>query len=184
MVLCFKKPLSVVGLGPLLPSAFSVLKIKMGQKKWRVSRLIIKSEDLISFKSILWETATHQCQLCLLLESIIFLKSYLILWKCNLYNINCKQTKNCKHKYKVCTFPWHDSVNRQQQHDPNRFVQERYGSGSILTPELVPPTPYHGKYTLLFGISFAENLQYARTVSTTFGRAKKRPVITGIKSAP
>ena len=92
MVLCFKKPLSVVGLGPLLPSAFSVLKIKMGQKKWRVSRLIIKSEDLISFKSILWETATHQCQLCLLLESIIFLKSYLILWKCNLYNIKCKQT--------------------------------------------------------------------------------------------
>ena len=92
MVLCFKKPLSVVGLGPLLPSAFSVLKIKMGQKKWRVSRLTIKSEDLISFKSILWETATHQCQLCLLLESIIFLKSYLILWKCNLYNIKCKQT--------------------------------------------------------------------------------------------
>ena len=32
-----------------------------------------------------------QCQLCLLLESIIFLKSYLILWKCNLYNIKCKQ---------------------------------------------------------------------------------------------
>ena len=92
VILCFKKPLSVVGLGSLLPSAFSVLKIKMGQKKWRVSRLIIKSEDLISFKSILWETATHQCQLCLLLESIIFLKSYLILWKCNLYNIKCKQT--------------------------------------------------------------------------------------------
>ena len=92
VVLCFLKPLSVVGLGPLLPSAFSVLKIKMGQKKWRVSRLIIKSEDLISFKSILWETATHQCQLCLLLESNIFLKSYLILWKCNLYNIKCKQT--------------------------------------------------------------------------------------------
>lgn len=92
MVLCFKKPLSVVGLGPLLPSVFSVLKIKMGQKKWRVSRLIIKSEDLISFKSILWETATHQCQLCLLLENIIFLKSDLFLWKCNLYNIKCKQT--------------------------------------------------------------------------------------------
>ena len=91
-VLCFKMPILLVGLGPLLPSAFSVLKIKMGQKKWRVSRLIIKSEDLISFKSILWETATHQCQLCLLLESIIFLKSYLILWKCNLYNIKCKQT--------------------------------------------------------------------------------------------
>ena len=90
-VLCFKKPLSL-GLWPLLPSAFLVLKIKMGQKKWRVSRLIIKSEDLISFKSILWETATHHCQLCLLLESIIFLKSYLILWKCNLYNIKCKQT--------------------------------------------------------------------------------------------
>ena len=91
-VLCFKKPLPLVGLRHLLPSAFSVLKIKIGQKKWRVWRLIIKSEDLISFKSILWETATHQCQLCLLLESIIFLKSYLILWKCNLYNMKCKQT--------------------------------------------------------------------------------------------
>ena len=90
--LVLQKAVSVVGLGPLLPSAFSVLKIKMGQKKWRVSRLIIKSEDLISFKSILWETATHPCQLCLLLESIIFLKNYLILWKCNLYNIKCKQT--------------------------------------------------------------------------------------------
>ena len=81
-----------MGLRPLLPSVVSVVKLKIGQIKWGVSRFIIKSGDLISFKSILWETATHQCQLCLLLESIIFLKSYLILWKCNLYNIKCKQT--------------------------------------------------------------------------------------------
>ena len=92
MVLCFEKLLWFMGLGPPLHGQFLILKIKMEKKKWWVSKLIIKSEDLISYKSILWETATHQCQLCLLLESIIFLKSYLILWKCNLYNIKCKQT--------------------------------------------------------------------------------------------
>jgi len=74
--LVLQKAFIISGAGPLLPSVVSVLKIKMGQKS---VKLIIKSEHLISFKSILWETATHQCQLCLLLESIIFLKSYLIL---------------------------------------------------------------------------------------------------------
>ena len=60
-------PLSLVGLRDALPPKIAILTIKMALK--RSVKIHKEIRKTYFFKCILWETATHQFQVCLFVEN-------------------------------------------------------------------------------------------------------------------